>query len=46
MKSKSVAKFINVKESLKLCDIWQVRNPKKKHTFRQQYVSLVSFKES
>ena len=22
MKSKSVAKFINVKESLKLCDIW------------------------
>ena len=28
------------KESLGLCDIWQVRNPKKKrYTFRQQHVT-------
>ena len=40
MKNKSVAKFIHIKESLGLCDIWRVRNPKKKrYTFRQQRVT-------
>ena len=40
MKNKSVAKFIHIKEILGLCDIWRVRNPKKKHyTFRQQHVT-------
>ena len=27
MKNRFVAKFIHIKESLGLCDIWQVRNP-------------------
>ena len=47
MKSKPVAKFIHIKESLGLCDTWRVRNPKKKrYTFRQQHVTgfMVSFK--
>ena len=36
----SVAKFIHIKESLGPCDIWQVRNPKKKrYTFRHQHVT-------
>ena len=40
MKNKSVAKFIYTKESLGLCDIWRVRNPKKKrNTFRKQHVT-------
>ena len=40
MKNKSVAKFIHIKEILGLCDIWQIRNPKKKrYTFRQQHVT-------
>ena len=40
MKNKSVAKFIHIKESLGLCDIWRVRNPKKKrYTFREQHVT-------
>ena len=40
MKNKSVAKFIHIKESLGLCDIWRVRNPKKKHyTFGQQHIT-------
>ena len=40
MKNKSVAKFIHIKESLVLCDIWRVRNPKKKrYTFREQHVT-------
>ena len=40
MKSKSVAKFVHIKESLGLCDIWRVRNPKRKrYTFRQQHVT-------
>ena len=40
MKNKSVAKFIHIKESLGLCDIWRVRNTKKKrYTFRQQHVT-------
>ena len=40
MKNKSVAKFIHIREILGLCDIWQIRNPKKKrYTFRQQHVT-------
>ena len=47
MKKESVAKFILIKESLGFCDIWRVRNSKEKRcTFRQQHLSLVSFKES
>ena len=30
LKKKSVAKLIHIKESLELCDIWRVRNLKKK----------------
>ena len=39
MKNKSVVKFMYIKETLGLCDISRVRNPNKKHTFRQQYVT-------
>ena len=40
IKHKSVAKIIHIKESLGVCDIWHVRNPKKKRcTFRQQHVA-------
>ena len=40
MENKSVAKFIHIKESLGLCDIWRVRNLRKKHyTSRQQHVT-------
>ena len=40
MKKKSLTKFIHIKESLGLCDILRVRNPKKKpYTFRQQNVT-------
>ena len=36
MKNKSVAKFIHIKESLGLCDIWRVTNLKKKrYTLRR-----------
>ena len=43
MKIKSVAKFIHIKESLGLCDIWRVRNPKRKRIFLENSMSLVSF---
>ena len=40
MKNKSVAKFIRIKESLGLCDIWRVRNQnKKRYAFRQHHVT-------
>ena len=40
MKKKSVTKLIHSKESLGLCDIWRVKNPKKKcYTFRQQHAT-------
>ena len=40
IKNKSVAKFIDIKESLRIYDVWRVRNPKKKrYTSRQQYVT-------
>ena len=35
MKNKSVAKFIHIKESLRLCDSCEVRNPKKKTLYIQ-----------
>ena len=38
MKNKSIAKYILIKKSLGLCDIWQIRNLKKKrYTLRQQH---------
>ena len=40
MKNKSVPKFIYIKESRGLFDIWRIRNPKKRrYTFRQQHVT-------
>ena len=40
LKKKSLAKFIEIKESLNLCDIWRIRNPKfKRYTFRQNHSS-------
>ena len=40
LKKKSVAKLIHIKEILELCDIWRVRNSKKKRfTFRQRHNS-------
>ena len=40
LKKKSVAKLIHIKKSLKLCDIWRIRNLKKKQfTFRQRHNS-------
>ena len=40
MKKKFVVKFIHIKESLGLCNIRRVRNPKKKrYTFIQQHVT-------
>ena len=35
-----VAKLIQIKEKLNLCDIWRIRNPKiEGFTFRQQHMS-------
>ena len=40
MKNKSVAKFIHIKESLELSDIWRVKIAKRKlQTFKQQHVT-------
>ena len=40
LKKKSLAKLIEIKESLYLCDIWRIRNPNvKRFTFRQNHVS-------
>ena len=40
LKKRSLAKLIEVKETLDLCDIWRVRNPKsKRFTFHQNHVS-------
>ena len=37
---KSLAKLIEIKETLYLCDIWRIRNPNvKRFTFRQNHVS-------
>ena len=34
LKKKSLTKFMKIKESLNLCDIWRIRNPKfKRYTF-------------
>ena len=45
MKNKSVAKFIQIKESLGLCDIWLVRIPRKNIIHSGNSMSLVSFKK-
>ena len=40
LKKKSIAKIIQIKENLDLCDIWRIRNPnRKRYTFRQTHVS-------
>ena len=40
LKKLAVSKLIELKESLNLCDIWRIRNPKSKaFTFRQRHVS-------
>ena len=40
LKTKSLAKLIQIKESLYLCDIWRIRNPNiKRFTFPQNHVS-------
>ena len=38
LKKKSLAKLIQIKEKIDLCDIWRIRNPDtKRYFFRQQY---------
>ena len=38
IKKKTTAKLIQITENLDLCDIWRIRNPKRKRfTFRQQH---------
>ena len=40
LKKKSLAKLIEIKEALYLCDIWRIRNPNvRRFTFRQNHVS-------
>ena len=40
LKKKSLTKSIEIKESLNLCDIWRIRNPKfKRYVFRQNHSS-------
>ena len=40
LKKLAVSKLIELKESLNLCDIWRIRNPKSKvFTFRQRHFS-------
>lgn len=40
IKNHSISKLIEIKEKMDLCDIWRIRNPKKKsYTFRQQHFS-------
>ena len=38
IKRKTIAKLIQITENLDLCDIWRIRNPKRKQfTFRQHH---------
>ena len=40
LKNKSSTKFIEIKESVNLCSIWRLRNPKfKQYTFRHNHSS-------
>ena len=40
LKSRSINKLIELNETLDLCDIWRIRNPKRcKYTFRQKHLS-------
>ena len=42
LKKLAVTKLIELKKSLKLCDIWRIRNPKSKaFTYRQRHFSGV-----
>ena len=42
LKSGSINKLIELNETLELCDIWRIRNPKKrKYTFRQKHLSAI-----
>ena len=42
LKKLDASKLIELKESLNLCDIWRIRNPKSKtFTFRQQHFSRI-----
>ena len=35
---KSIIKLVDIKESLDICDIWRIRNPKRQNfTFRQNH---------
>ena len=37
-KRKSIIKLVDIKESLDICDIWRIRNPKRQNfTFRQNH---------
>ena len=39
LKKKSIAKLIQIKEKINLCDIWRIQNPKiKRFTFQQQHI--------
>ena len=43
LKSQSFNKLIELNETLDLCDIWKLRNPKKrKYTFRQTHLSGIT----
>ena len=38
LKRKSIIKLVDIKESVDLCDIWRIRNPKRQNvTFRQNH---------
>ena len=44
LNSRSINKLIELNEKFDLCDIWRIRNPKKrKYTFRQKHLSGKSF---
>ena len=44
-KKKSIAKLIQIKEEINLCDIWRIQNPNiKRFTFRQTYLRIYSKK--
>ena len=42
LKSRSINNLIELNETLDLCHIWRIRNPKKrKYTFRQKHLSRI-----
>ena len=41
LKKRSIAKLIEIKETLFLCNIWRIRNPNlRRFTFRQNHISV------